>query len=630
MYRQLVAACLAVWSLSTLATDKSALKPNLLSLPTGPGPMEGLGEAFTPDLNTGTANHTFVFDVPKGRGDTAPELSLNYNSGLGNGIVGLGRRLSVPYIQRQTEKGLPRYQEDGADTDSFITGLGQELVAIGANQYRAKFAKGFVLYQRLRTGWQATYPDGTQYLFGQGESDTVQSQSGQIFRWHLSQVHHLNGDVTQYHYQSLDETQQVYLSQIEYSQSGDQSMQVVFDYQARPDELVDYRPSFELITKQRLSKVTLRAAQQDVRHYQLRYAEQTPWQTQSQLTEIAQLDTSGQHTLMTQRFGYTPSTPTEKKGYLPTLYQAQLSLPSVDFVDLNGDGLADMIDTSSSRHRYWLHQGIDKNGEPLWSSRRNMAVNLHANISSPSIRWADINGDGHSNLVTYDRGRTVYYGIDERGSWAKSGEFYRAGLGLHSPQVRMMDINNDKRTDVVQTVSGYNGGVSGISVRLNQEGNRWSKNIRLPFNRSHHAVSFSSDRVHIADMNGDGLQDIVYLTNGELTYFPNRGLLGFGRGVRFDRMPSNVFQQSGLHLADMNGDGLSDVIYIQGNRVRLMLNQGMRDGQFTLANHVQFQGKRSIAEDAVRFVDINGNGSTDIVWYSRGYRKGSYTYLEQL
>ncbi|MYM59078.1 hypothetical protein GTG28_07565 [Vibrio sp. OCN044] len=628
MYRQIVATCLALCSLSALALDKSALKPNLLSLPTGPGSIEGLGESFVPDLNTGTANHEFQFDVPKGRGDTAPQLSLSYNSGLGNGILGLGRRLSVPYIQRQTEKGLPRYQRDGEDKDSFITGLGQELVAVGQGQYRAKFATGFVVYQRLEAGWQALYPDGTQYFFGQSATDTVQSQSGEVFRWHLSKVKHLNGDVTHYHYQSLDDTQQVYLSNIEYSQSGAQSMKVVFEYQARPDELLDYRPSFELLTKQRLSKVTMRVAGQDVRHYQLSYAELTPWRTQSQLTDIAQLDTSGQKTLMTQHFGYTSATPTEKKGYLPTLATAQLSSPSVDFIDLNGDGLADMIDTSNARHRYWLHQGIDQNGEPLWSSRRYMGVNLHANIRSPSIKWADINGDGHSNLVVYDSGRTVYYGIDERGSWAKSGQFYRAGLDLHNPQVRMMDINNDKRTDVVQTVSGYDGIVSSISVKLNIEGHRWSDNISLPFNRSQYITSFTRSQIHIADMNGDGLQDIVYATNGELTYFPNRGLEGFGRAVKFDRMPANLFQDSAIHLADMNGDGLSDVLYIVGNNVRLMLNQGMQNGRFRLANHVRFKGKRDMREEAVRFVDINGNGSTDIVWYSRGYRKGSYSYIE--
>lgn len=628
MYRQFLAICLALYSLSAIATDKSALKANLISLPTGPGSIVGLGESFVPDLNTGTANHVFQFDVPKGRGDTTPKLSLSYSSGLGNGIVGLGQRLSVPYIQRQTEKGLPRYQRDGNDRDSFITGLGQELVATGQKQYRTKFATDFVVYQRVEEGWQARHPDGTQYLFGLSTNDTVHSPSGDIFRWHLSKIEHLNGDVTQYRYQSLDDTQQVYLSEIEYSQGSDQSMQVVFEYQERPDEQLDYRPSFELLTKKRLNKVIMRVAGQDVRHYQLSYHDLTSWRTQSQLAEVTQLDTSGKKALMTQRLGYTASNPEETKGYLPTLATAQLNSPSVDFVDLNGDGLPDMIDTSSSRHRYWLHQGIDQNGEPLWSNRRNMGVNLYANISSPSVKWADINGDGHSNLVVYDSGRTAYYGIDENGNWSKSGQFYRAGLDLHSSQVRMMDINNDKRTDVVHTVSGYDGIVSRISVKLNVDGQRWSDNISLPFNRSQYIASFARSQVHIADMNGDGLEDIVYATNGELTYFPNRGLEGFGRAVKFEHMPANLFQDSAIHLADMNGDGLSDVLYILGNNVRLMLNQGMQNGRFKLANHVIFKGKRNMREDAVRFVDINGNGSTDIVWYSRGYRKGSYTYIE--
>ena len=342
-----------------------------------------LGESFVPDLNTGTANHEFQFDVPKG-GDTAPQLSLSYNSGLGNGILGLGRRLSIPYIQRQTEKAC-RAIKEMAKIEQFYYRIRSRAGGSGPRPIPSEICHRFCGLSALRSRLASPVSRWhSVFLWSKRATNTVQSQSGEVFRWHLSKVKHLNGDVT-YHYQSLDDTQQVYVSDIEYSQSGAQSMKVAFEYQARPDELLDYRPSFELLTKQRLSKITMRVAGQDVRHYQL-HAELTPWRTQSQLTEIAQLDTSGQKTLMTQRFGYTSARPTEKKGYLPTLATAQLSSPSVDFIDLNGDGLADMIDTSNARHRYWLHQGIDQNGEPLWSNRRYMGVNLHANIRSPSIK----------------------------------------------------------------------------------------------------------------------------------------------------------------------------------------------------------------------------------------------------
>src|SRR5678815_5504200 len=39
------------------AADKSGVSPNTISVPKGPGSIEGLGEAFQPTLNTGTAKY---------------------------------------------------------------------------------------------------------------------------------------------------------------------------------------------------------------------------------------------------------------------------------------------------------------------------------------------------------------------------------------------------------------------------------------------------------------------------------------------------------------------------------------------------------------------------------------------
>ncbi len=54
-----------------------------------------------------------------GRSGFAPQLSLSYDSGAGNGIFGMGWSLSLPAITRKTDKGLPRYW-DGEESDVFI------------------------------------------------------------------------------------------------------------------------------------------------------------------------------------------------------------------------------------------------------------------------------------------------------------------------------------------------------------------------------------------------------------------------------------------------------------------------------------------------------------------------------
>ena len=82
-----------------IAADKSGVSPNTVSLPTGPGSIEGLGESFEPTLNTGTAKYSVALTVPPGTAGRAPNLTLNYEGGGGNGPLGFGWSLPLPYVQ---------------------------------------------------------------------------------------------------------------------------------------------------------------------------------------------------------------------------------------------------------------------------------------------------------------------------------------------------------------------------------------------------------------------------------------------------------------------------------------------------------------------------------------------------
>src|ERR1043166_8076525 len=70
------------------AADKSGVGPNTISLPKGPGAIEGLGESFQPHLNTGTAGSSMGLKLPPGTAGQTPSLGLSYEGGSGNGPVG--------------------------------------------------------------------------------------------------------------------------------------------------------------------------------------------------------------------------------------------------------------------------------------------------------------------------------------------------------------------------------------------------------------------------------------------------------------------------------------------------------------------------------------------------------------
>ena len=81
--------CTLAWLAITVglaaAADKSGVSPNSISLPKGPGSIEGLGDSFQPTLNTGTAKYGLGLKVLPGPAGHQPSLALSYDGGGGNG-----------------------------------------------------------------------------------------------------------------------------------------------------------------------------------------------------------------------------------------------------------------------------------------------------------------------------------------------------------------------------------------------------------------------------------------------------------------------------------------------------------------------------------------------------------------
>jgi Salmonella virulence plasmid 65kDa B protein len=60
------------------------------------------------------------------RGNFGPQLSLAYDSDNGNGPFGFGWSLSIPAIPRETDKGLPLY-DDSTDRTFFSSPQSEDL-----------------------------------------------------------------------------------------------------------------------------------------------------------------------------------------------------------------------------------------------------------------------------------------------------------------------------------------------------------------------------------------------------------------------------------------------------------------------------------------------------------------------
>jgi hypothetical protein len=109
--------------------NTSPFSPPQIALPKGGGAIRGIDEKFSANPVTGTGSLSVALPLSPGRSGFGPKLSLNYDSGNGNGIFGMGWNLSLPSITRRTDKGLPQYR-DNDESDIFVFSGAEDLVPV--------------------------------------------------------------------------------------------------------------------------------------------------------------------------------------------------------------------------------------------------------------------------------------------------------------------------------------------------------------------------------------------------------------------------------------------------------------------------------------------------------------------
>ena len=92
-------------------------------------PLAGISASLQPDLFSGTLTGSIPIEVPPGRNGMQPNLVLSYASSGGNSWTGMGWKLEMGTIERQTKWGVlysPTTQEelDGSASEGFRPGQG--------------------------------------------------------------------------------------------------------------------------------------------------------------------------------------------------------------------------------------------------------------------------------------------------------------------------------------------------------------------------------------------------------------------------------------------------------------------------------------------------------------------------
>jgi hypothetical protein len=280
-------------------------------------------------------------------------------------------------------------------------------------------------------------------------------------------------------------------------------------------------------------------------------------------------------------------------------------------VDLDGDGLKDVLVANGKENKVsWIRQvrpGIFEEQD------------IGTSVAGPAhLEVADLRGTGHLDVLVASMG-VIPPDNDKIGSVVvleNDGTNHFTNHVLlenvaRVTYVKAARLTQSSRLDLVVGQFGYTEGEI-----------RWMENLGGGQFKSHQLLDLPGT-IHapVADLNGDGKQDIVALVSHgsqEVHAFMNDGEGHFRDRVLYGSTNKD-YGSSGLSIADVNGDGRPDIIYTNGDGfdyatpgarpwhgVQWLENMG--GGRFTFHRVGDFPGAYSPV-----LADLKGDGHQDIV-----------------
>ena len=417
---------------------------------------------------------------------------------------------------------------------------------------------------------------------------------------------------------------QLYLSRIRYADyNQDQFLvEVKLEYEERPDPFSEYRAGFEMRSLKRCRQIevyTHAERERLVRSYQMVYLDRRsdldnlPLNRVSLLSQVKVIGHDGEEAeeLPPLEFSYTNFQP-QGRDFFPIqgrdLPGRSLANPELELADLFGNGLPDILEMNGTV-RYWRNLGNGKFALP----REMLDAPAGLALADQGVQLIDANGDGRIDLLVSTEQISGYFPLKFGGLWdRKSFQRYEVApsFDLEGSEVQLVDLTGDGVTDVIRSGSRLECFFN--DPKAGWQETRWVERKDI---KEFPNINFSDPRVKWGDMSGDGLQDIVLVHDGNVEYWSNLGYGNWGQRISMRNSPHYRYgyDPRRILIGDIDGDGLDDIVYVDDKKVILWINQSGN----SWSEPIEIKGTPPVSDlDAVRLVDLLGTGIVGILWSS--------------
>lgn len=563
---------------------------------------------------SGAATYSLPIVVSPGTNGAQPNLSLNYNSQSGNGLVGVGWSLSG--LSAITRCASTKAQDgiadavDFDDSDRFCLD-GQRLMVISGS-----YGNDSSEYRTERESFTKIVANGTQGHAPQ--SFTVWTPSGEIITygatmdsrfeasgrsdvliWSANQITDRYGNYWTIQYQENNVTGEHYPIRIDYTGNASAGLlpyaSVKFQYEDRHDGSLGFVNGSRVTSTKRINKITSYYTDSIVREYRLTYQpNQLP--DLSNLTSVTECGADGT-CFQPLSFTWDGTTATDTFNIVPFVPPRQFDAGTdeTDFLkgDLNGDGRTDLVK-------------ITRFGAQVWMAALNATFTTTQFVpwsgyvlgETNDYRIGDFNADGLADLAHFRNSILNTWFSRGDGTFDVRSMTLPFSMG-DGRNVHVGDFDGDGRTDAAKFDQDE------VKLAQSQGNGKYTTRRFTPWSGYdvHDATRFKP-----ADINGDGRTDFLhfYGTYVNVWFGNSQGTFDVVRG------PSvNVDNGHRLDLASIDNDSKSDLFFFRDDKIDIWQSRG--DGTFEIRQYKPttdfFIGNGGRAKVA----DFNGDGLSDII-----------------
>jgi RHS repeat-associated protein len=297
---------------------------------------------------------------------------------------------------------------------------------------------------------------------------------------------------------------------------------------------------------------------------------------------------------------------------------------SYQWMDLDGEGTSGIL--TEQADAWYYKRNLSANNQVREDGHERTIARfgpLEQVASKPAgglaggAKFLDLAGDGQVDLVQMEGSVRGFYERTDDAGWAPFRPFDSwPVLDTHEPNLTFVDLSGDGHTDILIT----EGEALTWYPSLAEDGFGPAIRLSLPSDEERGPRLVLADglqSVYLADLSGDGLSDLVRICNGEVCYWPNLGYGHFGPKVTMDNAPwfdsDDQFDQRRIRLADTDGSGTTDILYLRRDGVQIYFNKSGNGWRDAVALP-QFPPSDNIS--SVQALDLLGNGTACLLWSS--------------